>query len=94
MGEPACSIDTSRDLISLVKTKRKETSVCEVVKEHNDQKIVLTLCLGFGRKQKYDVLADSVDFIEEENSTFLLQCESPKHTVLHPLHLIARNLLS
>ena len=45
-------------------------------------KLVLTLRLGFGKKQQHDDLAEMYDFIEEDEATFLLQEPSPQKNIV------------
>ena len=84
----AISINISEDLTSLMKTKCKDANVCQGCRREKDndvtKNLTLRLCLGFGRKEKDDILADSIDFIKEDNSTLLLQCASPQHTLISP----------
>ena len=79
---------TSNDLMQLIKSKCKDKTACEIVKENNggdeSSKLVLTLRLGFGKKQHDDDIAEAYDFIEEDEATFLLQEPSPAKNIIFP----------
>ena len=87
----ASPIYTSNDLMQLIKSKCKDKTACEIVKENNggdeSSKLVLTLRLGFGKKQHDDNIAEAYDFIEEDEVIFLLQEPSPVKNIVFPASL-------